>query len=442
MKYSYLYSIGILILSLCTISCTLDNVEDENSEPKVDFSRNSYVLATEDASTADITRFFSFELNDVDPNEKYDLIKDNHMFINSDPSTSSGHHHFKNFIFSMAKDKKGFSSTPGLFRLTQNTSDRIFIDNEIFVGKDNLYPARKLAIVDEHKAFFFNESVGGQTIQMFDPTTMQLLDQIDLRPYIEAFRPDAVFEDEHGDNLVRTGSFVLDYVGDKLYVSVAFLEMVDFNLISEEEDNFYLAVIDIPTLSFEKIISYEGVKNVGFYVSENNPTTKDEQGNLYFSSWGWNQFYEPFPSKVFRIKSGETEFDEDWEIDIEGLFGEERIVQSIISYNNKLYLHVSTQPYLFTSSVEIETQNGLEMKVYEFDPATPDQYRELDMPTSNPSPRINIFNIIDDKLFIATANAEGNLPNGVYSVDRNGEVKKEFEFESKYRPTRLYKLEN
>src|SRR5699024_12089446 len=67
---------------------------------------------------------------------------------------------------------------------------------------------------------------------------------------------------------VRTGSLVLDYKEDKLYVSVVFLEQLGFNLISEEEENFYLAVIDIPSLTFEKIIQYHGTKTVGFYVSE------------------------------------------------------------------------------------------------------------------------------------------------------------------------------
>lgn len=440
MKNRLIYLSTFLLFFITQVSCTLDNIEDQNSEPKSDFSTYSYILATEDASTADITRFFSFNLFDVDPNISYDLIQENEQFVNSDPSTSAGHHSFKKYIFSMAKDKRGFSSTPGLYRLTQNTEHRLYIDNEIYVGKDNLYPARKLTIIDDNKGFFYNESLGGQTLQMFNPTTMQLLKTLDLRPYIKSYRPDAKFEDDYGNNLIRTGSFVLDHVGDKLFVSIAFLEQIDFNLISEDENEFHLAVIDIPSLSFEKIITYPDTKNVGFYVSENNPTVKDDKGNLYFSSWGWNQFYEQMPSKVFRIKAGETEFDTEWEINIEDLFGKNKIAQSIAAYNDKIYLHVSTEPYMFTSSVEIETQNALEMKVYEFDPETPHIYKELDIPTSNPSPRINIFNIIDDKLFIATANAEGKHTNGLYSINKQGEIQLEFQFDKKYRPMRLYKL--
>lgn len=423
-------------------SCSLDNIEDQNRNPKTDYTSFNYVLATEDATSTDITRFFSFNLDGLDTDYKYDLIDENHLFVNSDPSTSSGQHFFKNYFFSMAKDKRGFSSTPGLFRLSLNTSNRVFIDNEIYMGKDNLFPTRKLCIVDESTGFFYNESVLPQGIQRFNPTTMQITGEIDLRPHIADFKPDVAFEDPHGNSLVRTGSLVIDSKEDKLYVSVVFLEEAAFNLISDEVTEFYLAVIDIPSMSFEKMITYPKAQTVGFFVTENHSTTKDEDGNLYFGSWGWNQFNEHRPSKVFRIKAGETDFDLDWEIEIEPIFGPQRILQSIISYNNKIYLHVSDSPYLYSSSDEVETSNDLKMNFYEFDIEDPTNYRKLDLPSSNSASRVNLFSILDDKLFIAVPNAEEGKINGIYSLDRNGDLKQEFLIDNKYRPTRLYKLSN
>lgn len=428
------------LLFLGLLSCEVNNLDDENKNPKTDYSTYNYVLATEDASTADITRFFSFNLGDVESNKTYDLIQDNQIFTNSDPSTSSGHHSFKSYIFSMAKDKRGYSSTPGLFRLSLNSSDQVYIDSELYIGKDNIFPSRKLVLVNDNLGFYYNEDSGGQSIQAFNPLTMQLGAVLDLRADIKAFRPEVQFEDEYGNNLVRTGSLVMDYKDDKLYVSVVFLEEASFNLISEEEENFYLAVIDIPTFSFEKIIAYHGVKTVGFFVSENNPTTKDEAGNLYFCSWGWNQFNSHNPSKIFRIKAGETDFDTDWEIDIESHFGKGRIAQSIMSYNSKLYLHISEEPYLFDSSEDVSTRNGLKLSYYEFDTTNPENYVKLDVPTSNPSSRMNLFNIVDDKLFMVVPNAIPGNFNGLYSIDRQGMLKKEIQIENKYRPTRFYKL--
>ena len=442
MKFSIVYKAFFCFLLLGFMSCEVNNLDDANKNPKNDYSNFNYVLATEDASTANITRFFSFTLDEVDTNKTYDLIQDNQKFINSDPSTSSGHQSFKNYIFSMAKDKRGFSSTPGLFRLSLNSSDQIFIDSEIFIGKDNLFPSRKLVLYNDNLGFYYNEDGGGQTIQSFNPLTMQLGESLDLRNSIKEFRPDTEFEDEYGNNLIRTGSLVMDFQDDKLYVSVVFLKDANFNIIPETDNNFYLAVIDIPSFSFEKIITYEGVKTVGFYVSENNPTTKDEDGNLYFCSWGWNQFSKHNPSKIFRIKAGETDFDTDWEIDIESHFGKDRIAQSIISYNNKLYLHISKDPYLFDTSEDVSTRNGLELSYYEFDTENPENFTRLDVPTSNPSARMNIFNIIDDKLFLVVPNAIPGKFSGLYSLDRQGALKKELQIENKYRPTRIYKLED
>src|SRR5699024_10703838 len=303
------------------------------------------------------------------------------------------------------------------------------------VSRANLFPARQIAMANEHLAYFYNEGKDPYKIQVFDPTNMVLLSTIDLKPTIQEFKPDAVWEDAAGNNLVRTGSYVLHVNEGKLYVSVVFLEEVAFNLIADEEEDFYVAVIDIESEEVEKIITYHGAKTVGFYVSENKATSADEDGNLYFCSWGWNQFNAPFPSQVFRIPTGETDFDQDWKIDIESHFGVNRIAQSMITFNNMNYLHISEEPYNFSTDVKIK------MSYYEVDPNNPDQLTKLEIPSSDLSDRMNVFSIVDDKLFIAVPNKKEGKFNGMYSLDKTGNLKKEITIENKYRPTRFYKLE-
>lgn len=424
------------LMLIFLFSCTVENIDEISNNPKTDYTHNNYVLATEDASDVDITTFFSFDLEEIDPDEQYDLIGRNDVFVNSNPSTSSGHLSFGKYIFSQAKDKKGFSSSPGLYRLTLNDKDQAFIDSELNVSRANLFPARQIAMANEHLAYFYNEGKDPYKIQVFDPTNMILLSDIDLKPVIEEFKPDAVWEDPAGNNLVRTGSLVLHVKEGKLYVSVVFLEAVAFNLVSDQEENFYVAVIDIETEEVEKIITYEGAKTVGFYVSENKATSTDDDGNLYFCSWGWNQFNAPFPSKIFKIPAGETDFDQDWSIDIEPEFGAGRIAQSMISYNNKIYIHVSQGVYNFG------TEDQVEMKYYVVDPIQPQIFEELDIPSSDFSDRMNVFNIVDDKLYIMVPNKKEGKFNGMYSVDQNGQVKKELSIRNKYRPTRFYKLQD
>ncbi|MBW7868796.1 MAG: hypothetical protein H3C31_10765 [Brumimicrobium sp.] len=425
------------VLALILSSCKVENLSKDNI-PKSDFSKYNYVIATEDASSEDITTFFAFNLSQMIPDKKYDLFTEEDLFINSNPSTSSGHFSMNQYLFSLAKDKQGYSSTPGLFRLTLNVDNRMYIEDNLSISKNNLFPARQLCIVNEHLGYFYDEGKDAYKIKIFDPTQMILTGKIDLEPAVKAFRPDATWVDESGNNLVRTGSLVLDANQGKLYVSIVFLEKAGFNLISETETSFYLAVVDINSQQVEKIISYYGVKTVGFFVSENKSTTVDENGNMYFCSWGWNQFNEGNPSKVFRIKSGETDFDTNWSIDIESAIGSQRVAQSMISYKGKIYLHVSEGAYGFLDSDQ--SPGAVTMSYYEFDPANPGVAKKLNIPSSNASPRINVFNIIDDKLFIAVPNIEQSKFNGFYSVDDNGDVKKEITLANKYRPTRLYKL--
>ncbi len=433
------YFCFIILSSFFIQSCEVENLENDNT-PRLDFTFNNYVLAVEEASNSDITRFFTFEMNEVKNNtEPYELLSEESLFTNSDPSTSAGHQSIGKYFFAMAKDKKGMSSTPGIYRLSLNMSNRVFIDESLNLRKNNLFPSRKLCIVDRNLGFYYNEGLSPQSVYMFNPYTMNTTGSIDLKEAIMNFRPDAKWLDESGNNMVRTGSLVLDEKEGKLYVSIVFLETVGFNIIADSETNFYLAVIDIETKKVEKIISYPNTRTVGFFVSENNPTTKDESGDMYFCSWGWNQFGTPTESKIFRIQSGETDFDKTWEFNVDKYFGKGRIAQSIISYNNKIYLHISTIKYTFSDSDSEGSK--IEMEYYELNPRDM-SIRKLDIPASDPSARMNVFSIVDDKLYICVPNSNTEKINGIYSINRDGAIVKEIVLKNKYRPVRLYKLTN
>lgn len=432
-KYYFLFPLLVLVLS----SCKVENLEDIIEVPKTDFSSFNYVLATEDASNEDITTFFSFNLGSLSPTIKYDLIDESDIFINSNPSTSSGQIAMNQFIYSMARDKNGHSSTPGVFRLRLNRENRMYVDDNLSIAKNNLFPARQLCIVNESLGYFYDEGKDAYKIKVFDPTKMVLKGNINLKPAIEAFRDDITWVDGSKNNLVRTGSVVLAHKEGKLYISLLFLDQAGFNLIAEDVNEFYLMVVDINSLQVEDIITYEGIKTAGFFLSENSSTSLSESNDLYFCSWGWNQFNEGNPSKIMRIKSSETDFDSNWEINIEELFGPGRIAQSMISYKNKLYVHVSNEPYAFVDSDE---PDDITMSYYVFDPNNPSMPELLDIPTSNTSARMNVFSIVNDKLFIAVPNIKSDKFNGFYSINTNGELKKEISIANKYRPTRLYNL--
>ncbi|MFT4222845.1 hypothetical protein [Dysgonomonas sp.] len=68
--------------------------------------------------------------------------------------------------------------------------------------------------------------------------------------------------------------------------------------------------------------------------------------------------------------------------------------------------------------------------------------RKLDISASNPSARMNVFSIVDDKLYICVPNSNTEKINGIYSINRDGAIVKEILLKNKYRPVRLYKLTN
>jgi len=437
MKHWYLYIVFCCAFAMA--ACTIENLETDNIARET-LDTHNYVLAVEEASNADITRFFSFELSEVAANtEPYDLLSENEIFTNADPSVSAGHQAIGRYFFAMAKDKKGYSSTPGVYRLTLNRSNRVFIDESLNLRKNSLFPSRKLCIVNRDLGFYYNEGLAAHSIYIFNPYAMVTTGVIDLQEAIQDFRSDIAWVDESGNNRVRTGSMVIDEKEGKLYVSIVFLETVGFNIIADEDSDFYLAVIDIATKKVEKIISYPDTRTVGFFVSENNPTTKDDAGNLYFCSWGWNQFGTPTASKVFRIRSGERDFDTAWEFNIEDEFGKDHIAQSIIGYNGKIYLHISANAYTFDESDDLNS--NIRMQYYELDP-TDLSYRELDIPSSDPSSRMNVFSVVDDVLHVCVPNAKPGLFNGLYAIDKAGNTSEIMKIANKYRPVRLYKLED
>lgn len=427
--------ISSALLTMCLFAFTACNTQGPDKPNNGNGQETiPYILSAEDASNADITRFYAFDPTKVlGTAETYDLIAKTDLFTNSDPSTSAGHHSLGKYFFAMAKDKKGMSATPGVFRLTLNDKKEVVIDESLTIVKGSFYPKR-LGVLDKNTAFYSREDKP-RVISIFNPYTMQLTGEIDFNEAIKAFKPDAKYVDAKGNNLVRTGSFSIDARGGKLFVSVVFLNGKSFNEIGEEYDSYYVAVADIATKKVEKIISYKGVRNVGIVQAENSPTSIDEKGNIYYLSWGWNGRGVQGDSKVFRIKAGTTEFDNNWEFDIQKTFGNHRIAQSMIAYNGKIYLHISKTDYRFGT----KNTDKIEMEYYELDPATM-AYKQLPIPASNISSRMNVFSVVDGKLFVCVPNREEGKFNGLYSVDKAGKVEKVMSVKNQYRPVRLYKL--
>ena len=113
----------------------------------------------------------------------------------------------------------------------------------------------------------------------------------------------------------------IEVVDDKLFVSYI---MYDYEGNNTNATEASIAVYSYPDLVFEKIITDTRAANIGRYNTKDALIT-DENGDLYtISTSSIASGFLPAPdvsSGILRIKSGETEFDEDYHIDFEELSG-------------------------------------------------------------------------------------------------------------------------
>lgn len=104
-----------------------------------------------------------------------------------------------------------------------------------------------------------------------------------------------------------------------------------------------VAVFSYPDLTFEKIISDDRAPNIGRYFTT-NALEIDENGDIYtFSASSLACGYAPTPSNnsaILRIKSGETEFDDDYHIDFESLSGGYKLNDMFYVGNGKAVVKV------------------------------------------------------------------------------------------------------
>lgn len=170
--------------------------------------------------------------------------------------------------------------------------------------------------------YFESETVAYGTVSggiskliVFDPSTMRITDEIDL----------SLVTKRHP---VATRTYYLDMVGrdDKLFMGVHYE-----NNFKPVNDSAYIAVIDLPTNTVEKVIADSRTGMV--FGGEAGPgIIKDTNGDIYVQAKGTKteNVYDPnaesgkpgiSPSGILKISSGSTDFDQDYFFDLDAETG-------------------------------------------------------------------------------------------------------------------------
>lgn len=307
----------LVVGALCFSSCS----KSDNNGPEilVPGAEGKYIILTAESGQGAAGYYAAYN---TEPSGTVDNVGGYSLMARA----FGGFRHYKNWIF----NRSTLSGEAGVVRYAIGGDGKIAQSGFIKCGSS----AQNL-VVDETTGFYTDPDRGLMKIQKFNPTLMERTGEIDLSKAIK----DAVAYQIVGNQTLAAAN-------GKLYVNVAYgtEKMKGFN--DSVFDAYFMAVVDIATGKFEKLIEYPKVWSQGWPVSEYTAFTQAKDGTLYFLSMGWDYNAKgegvQHTSKIFRIKAGETDFDKNWELTPRD-FGapENAVFWSLKEHEGKLFVDVS-----------------------------------------------------------------------------------------------------
>jgi len=254
------------------------------------------------------------ELEDTGPYAAITIVGDNSRFFGVIPSLAIGHYEPSDTVetdamFIHTHGRRvflvpGSGSTTSVVEVYDVAEDNGFSLAGTITAPSGSSPS-DLIVVDDETGYLALMNAG--VLWRFNPTTLQKTGEIDLTEY-------AVDDDDPetpADNSPDPAGMVVR--DGKLYVP---LNQTHSQALGR--DGMYVAVVDIDTDEIETVIedTTRGYAYAGRHGGADEVAFVDERGDLYvlaLASWGWMPGQK---SGFLRIKSGEQEFDPEWEFDL------------------------------------------------------------------------------------------------------------------------------
>ena len=154
------------------------------------------------------------------------------------------------------------------------------------------------------------------------------------------------------------------YVNFEGKIYIPFVEAYDNESAIYEEA--YVAVYDATTLEYEKVISSD--KTASLMSGWNPGSAISESGDLYIASSNTNQWNgnESVPSGIVRINSGETEFDNDYFLDITAATGLHSLGM-VYAGNNKAVVQIFNGDLIEYHVADLSTKSVTKLEIPEGD---------------------------------------------------------------------------
>lgn len=238
---------------------------------------------------------------------------------------SAGGRTFGKYIYKLNSNAK-----KGIQRLEVNASGAVVESGFLETPFSSDAEEGNFHISTADKGYYWDSSKGRMKIQTFNPTTMVRTGEIDL----SALSKGASYE--------AAGQLVIAEKEGKLFVDLQYGTRTAAWQIVPDDENVYIAVIDIATQKYESTTQYAKAANLGLFGDHPLWNVDAVTGDLYMVAVSNMKTQTP-ESKILRIKKGQTAFDAGFQLSIKDYIYPSDF-NALFAHDGKVYTKISSKP--------------------------------------------------------------------------------------------------
>lgn len=277
----------------------------------------------------------------------------------------------------------------------------------------NTYETNTL-IVSDTEGYYWNLGAGGLKIQTFNPSSMQRTGEIDFSSL------------SNGSSYEAAGQLILAKRDDKLYVDIQHGTRTKAWQVKPNDLSVKIAVYNLSSKTIENTTTYKGATNLGLFADHVLWSIDEVTKDLYMVAIGDMVTQTP-TSKILRIKQGENQFDESFELKIND-FQYPSDFNRLFAHNGKIYTTISSRPTSYYGGGQHGVSYRQDIWYWTEIDATTRKAKRLDIPVDNFYSYQNPF-LHQGEIYFLSNNSTDNF-SGVTQYNPNtGETKETFRLE-------------
>lgn len=222
------------------------------------------------------------------------------------------------------------SNGQGILKMGLNGAGNV-VEDKFLASLSNAYISNYL-LVSATEGYYWDEVRGGLKVQKFNPTTMERTGEIDFSSLSEGLPNESA------------GQLILAKCDDKLYVDLLLGTKLTGNWqVTPPKQEVAIAVYDLTNNKILNVTKFAGTTNLGVFIDHVLWSLDEVTKDLYFVAVA-DMKTQPSAasSKILRIKSGQTEFDQTFSIDMKNYqFPAE--FNRLFVYNSKIYTTIPSR---------------------------------------------------------------------------------------------------